>query len=187
MLPLMGFLPVDGERIACTIAAIENELMEDGFVRRWKPHDEAPEGTFLACSCWLADCQLSQGRRLRWLWAGPGPRLYRGLWRGVSPNARAAPHALRLGRWVVSRPTNWLSIVLRPLCPLAQVGDGEVGRAARVTKGQRGAIDVLHAGGSPFFGQPPPLRPTALFTSARAPARCRLMAQRRPRFRGHRN
>jgi GH15 family glucan-1,4-alpha-glucosidase len=62
LLPLMGFLPVDDDRIARTIAAIENELMEDGFVRRWKPHDEAPEGAFLACSCWLADCQLLQGR-----------------------------------------------------------------------------------------------------------------------------
>jgi hypothetical protein len=60
---LMGFLPVDDERIARTIAAIESELMEDGFVRRLKPHDAVPEGAFLACSCWLADCQQLQGRR----------------------------------------------------------------------------------------------------------------------------
>jgi GH15 family glucan-1,4-alpha-glucosidase len=63
LLPLMGFLPVDDERIARTIAAIENELMEDGLVHRWKPHDAVPEGAFLACSCWLADCQQLQGRR----------------------------------------------------------------------------------------------------------------------------
>jgi hypothetical protein len=60
---LMGFLPVDDERIARTIAAIESELMEDGFVHRLKPHDAVPEGAFLACSCWLADCQQLQGRR----------------------------------------------------------------------------------------------------------------------------
>jgi GH15 family glucan-1,4-alpha-glucosidase len=63
LLPIMGFLPVDDERIARTIAAIENELMEDGFVHRWKPHDAVSEGAFLACSCWLADCQQLQGRR----------------------------------------------------------------------------------------------------------------------------
>jgi GH15 family glucan-1,4-alpha-glucosidase len=63
LLPLMGFLPVDDERISRTIAAVENELMEDGFVCRRKPRDEDPEGAFLACSCWLADCQLLQGRR----------------------------------------------------------------------------------------------------------------------------
>jgi GH15 family glucan-1,4-alpha-glucosidase len=63
LLPLMGFLPVDDERIERTIAAIESELMEDGLVHRWKPHDAVPEGAFLACSCWLADCQRLQGRR----------------------------------------------------------------------------------------------------------------------------
>jgi GH15 family glucan-1,4-alpha-glucosidase len=63
LLPLMGFLPVDDERIARTIAAIEVELMEDGFVHRLKPHDAVAEGAFLACSCWLADCQQLQGRR----------------------------------------------------------------------------------------------------------------------------
>ena len=61
LLPLTGFLSVDDERIARTISAIESELMEDGFVFRRKP-DRNPEGAFLACSCWLADCQALQGR-----------------------------------------------------------------------------------------------------------------------------
>ena len=64
LLPLVGFLPIDDERITNTIAAIEHGLMEKGFVRR----QEAPwfgreEGAFLACSCWLADCMVMQGRR----------------------------------------------------------------------------------------------------------------------------
>ncbi len=63
LLPLKGFLPIDDERISRTIAAIERDLVEDGLVRRWKPRGPNPEGTFLACSCWLADCQLMQGRR----------------------------------------------------------------------------------------------------------------------------
>ena len=64
MLPLVGFLPPDDERIRGTITAIEKGLMEAGFVRR---HD-APwfgkeEGAFLPCTCWLADCFLLQGRK----------------------------------------------------------------------------------------------------------------------------
>ncbi len=64
LLPLVGFLPVSDPRIAGTIAAIEAELMEDGFVRRKKAPEHGPhEGTFLACSCWLAQCMVLQGRR----------------------------------------------------------------------------------------------------------------------------
>src|ERR1700744_805901 len=53
LLPLVGFLPATDGRMAATIAAIEDTLMEGGFVRR----QEAPwlgkeEGVFLACSCW---------------------------------------------------------------------------------------------------------------------------------------
>lgn len=63
LLPLVGFLPVEDERIARTIAAVERDLVEEGLVRRRKARGPEPEGTFLACSCWLADCQLMQGRR----------------------------------------------------------------------------------------------------------------------------
>ena len=64
LLPLVGFLPIDDERIVGTVAAVEKNLMEGGFVRR----QEAPwlgreEGVFLACSCWLADCLNMQGRK----------------------------------------------------------------------------------------------------------------------------
>lgn len=63
LLPLLGFLPIEDERISRTIAAIERELVVDGLVLRKKPSHSPPEGAFLACSCWLADCQLMQGRR----------------------------------------------------------------------------------------------------------------------------
>lgn len=63
LLPLLGFLPVDDDRIVGTILAIENELVVDGLVHRKKPQPHSPEGAFMACSCWLADCQWMQGRR----------------------------------------------------------------------------------------------------------------------------
>ena len=69
LLPLVGFLPATDARMAATIAAIEDKLSEGGLIRR----QEAPflattglrgeEGVFLACSCWLADCMVLQGRQ----------------------------------------------------------------------------------------------------------------------------
>lgn len=63
LLPLVGFLPIHDERITSTIATIERDLVHDGLVRRWRPHFKDPEGAFLACSSWLAECQMMQGRR----------------------------------------------------------------------------------------------------------------------------
>jgi GH15 family glucan-1,4-alpha-glucosidase len=62
LMPLVGFLPANDPRIANTINAIERELMQDGLVRRKAPSGDNPEGAFLACSCWLADCRQMQGR-----------------------------------------------------------------------------------------------------------------------------
>jgi len=62
LLPLVGFLPVEEPRVAGTIAAIESELVEDGLVRRWSRADGPDEGAFIACTCWLADCLVMQGR-----------------------------------------------------------------------------------------------------------------------------
>ncbi len=67
-MPLTGFLPIDDERVVNTIEAIQRELMEDGFVQRYRAVrndvDGLPgaEGVFLPCSFWLADCLHLMGR-----------------------------------------------------------------------------------------------------------------------------
>jgi GH15 family glucan-1,4-alpha-glucosidase len=63
----VGFLPISDPRVTGTIAAIERELLIDGFVCRYRTErarDGLPagEGVFLACSFWLADAYQRQGR-----------------------------------------------------------------------------------------------------------------------------
>ena len=67
LLSITGFLPADDPRVVRTVDAIARELTIDGLVRRYHTHeteDGLPpgEGTFLACSFWLADCYHAQGR-----------------------------------------------------------------------------------------------------------------------------
>jgi GH15 family glucan-1,4-alpha-glucosidase len=68
MIPLVGFLPADDPRVRGTVAAIERELVVDGFVRRYGEEsgdvDGLPpgEGAFLACTFWLADALALDGR-----------------------------------------------------------------------------------------------------------------------------
>ena len=67
LVPSVGFLPIDDPRIRGTIAAIERDLLVDGFVVRYRTHTgvdglEPGEGAFLACSFWLADVYILQGR-----------------------------------------------------------------------------------------------------------------------------
>ena len=67
LIPCVGFLPVDDPRIHGTIAAIERDLMVDGLVVRYRTRTgvdgiEPGEGAFLACSFWLADVYILQGR-----------------------------------------------------------------------------------------------------------------------------
>jgi GH15 family glucan-1,4-alpha-glucosidase len=67
MMPLVGFLPADDVRVVGTVKAIEKQLLYNGFVARYStdpaldgmPHGE---GKFLACSFWLADNYVLQGR-----------------------------------------------------------------------------------------------------------------------------
>jgi GH15 family glucan-1,4-alpha-glucosidase len=64
----VGFLPPDEPRMRGTLRAIEDKLLIDGeFVLRYEadnPADGLPEGegAFLACSFWLVDNYILQGR-----------------------------------------------------------------------------------------------------------------------------
>jgi GH15 family glucan-1,4-alpha-glucosidase len=67
LLPQVGFLPPSDPRIIGTIEAIEQDLMVEGLVLRYRPkkiRDGLPgeEGAFLACSFWLADALALVGR-----------------------------------------------------------------------------------------------------------------------------
>jgi len=69
LLPLVGFLPPDDERIVSTVAAIRRELTDDGLVLRYRVGEDAAddglpgdEGVFLPCSFWLAQVLALQGR-----------------------------------------------------------------------------------------------------------------------------
>jgi GH15 family glucan-1,4-alpha-glucosidase len=68
MIPLVGFLPATDVRVRGTVAAIQANLVTDGFVARYRTDpavDGLPpgEGAFLACTFWLADNLALQGRR----------------------------------------------------------------------------------------------------------------------------
>ena len=88
LIPLVGFLPATDPRVAGTVAAIERELLRDGFVLRYAtgestvvgaPAHGAPtagsaavdhvdglppgEGAFLACTFWLVDNYILLGRQ----------------------------------------------------------------------------------------------------------------------------
>jgi len=68
MIPLVGFLPADDVRVIGTVEAITRELVVDGLVKRYSPDSgvaglAGDEGTFVACSFWLADVLCLMGRR----------------------------------------------------------------------------------------------------------------------------
>jgi GH15 family glucan-1,4-alpha-glucosidase len=70
MIPLVGFLPATDPRMVSTIEAVERELVDHGFVLRYRTSDDGAvdgllgrEGAFLACSFWLVDCLHMIGRK----------------------------------------------------------------------------------------------------------------------------
>ncbi|MGH9065589.1 MAG: glycoside hydrolase family 15 protein, partial [Acidimicrobiales bacterium] len=70
MIPLVGFLPPTDERVASTVGAIQRDLCEDGFALRYQTDPggdvdglSGHEGSFLACSFWLADALALMERR----------------------------------------------------------------------------------------------------------------------------
>ncbi|HEX5751260.1 MAG TPA: glycoside hydrolase family 15 protein [Archangium sp.] len=74
LIPQLGFLPPSDPRVVGTVDTIQRELSEGGLVRRYdtrRSEDGLPpgEGTFLACSFWLADaltllCRLDEAQAL---------------------------------------------------------------------------------------------------------------------------
>ena len=69
LIPLVGFLPADDPRVRGTVSAIERGLKADGLlVRRYDTAvaddglEQQDEGAFLACSFWLVEAMLLDGR-----------------------------------------------------------------------------------------------------------------------------
>jgi GH15 family glucan-1,4-alpha-glucosidase len=67
LIPQVGFLPASDPRVRATIDAVQRELTHGGLVQRYATEtgvDNLPagEGTFLACSFWLADALALSGR-----------------------------------------------------------------------------------------------------------------------------
>jgi len=70
LLPIMGFLPPDDDRIKATVLAIADELTEDGLVLRYKTDQtdtgfSGKEGTFTICSFWLVSALAMIGETER--------------------------------------------------------------------------------------------------------------------------
>ena len=68
LLPSLGFVAHDDERMIRTADAIRAELMEDGLLLRYRTTQMSDgvgtdrEGTFLSCTFWLAEVLAKQGR-----------------------------------------------------------------------------------------------------------------------------
>jgi GH15 family glucan-1,4-alpha-glucosidase len=70
MIPLVGFLPATDQRTQGTVAAVEKELLQNGFLQRYTQQSGASvdglppgEGAFLACTFWLAQNYALMGRQ----------------------------------------------------------------------------------------------------------------------------
>jgi GH15 family glucan-1,4-alpha-glucosidase len=70
LIPQLGFLPPTDKRVIGTVEAVEQTLMSNGFVHRYRTEGECAgmdglpggEGAFLACTFWLADALCMIGR-----------------------------------------------------------------------------------------------------------------------------
>jgi GH15 family glucan-1,4-alpha-glucosidase len=67
LIPVVGFLPASDPRVRGTVDAIEQELLVDGLVLRYRTRTDVDglppgEGAFLPCSFWLADNYALQKR-----------------------------------------------------------------------------------------------------------------------------
>jgi GH15 family glucan-1,4-alpha-glucosidase len=67
LIPRVGFLPYDDERVVSTVQTIRNELTEDGLVLRYRTDQSddglaGREGSFLICSFWMVYALWGIGR-----------------------------------------------------------------------------------------------------------------------------
>ena len=60
IMPILGFLPGDDDRVLATLDAVEAGLARDGLVQRWTGAGD--EGAFIICSYWLAEALALAGR-----------------------------------------------------------------------------------------------------------------------------
>jgi GH15 family glucan-1,4-alpha-glucosidase len=68
LMPIVGFLPANDERMRSTIEAVARDLTEDGLVLRYRNEQglnadglTGEEGTFVICSFWLVSCLAQAG------------------------------------------------------------------------------------------------------------------------------
>jgi GH15 family glucan-1,4-alpha-glucosidase len=66
LIPLVGFLPRDDQRVRATVLAIADELTEDELVLRYRVDEtddgfKGEEGTFTICSFWLVSALTEIG------------------------------------------------------------------------------------------------------------------------------
>ena len=64
LLPYVGFVDWDDDRMVRTTDTVWEELSEDDLIWRYRGPDglEGEEGAFVACSFWLVECLARQGR-----------------------------------------------------------------------------------------------------------------------------
>ena len=67
LIPITGFLPATDPRAVATVDAVQRELTVGGLVQRYRTRESMDglppgEGVFLACSFWLVDILVMQGR-----------------------------------------------------------------------------------------------------------------------------
>jgi GH15 family glucan-1,4-alpha-glucosidase len=68
LIPRVGFLPHDDERVISTVETIRDELTEDGLVLRYRTEESddglaGREGSFLICSFWMVYALWGIGRK----------------------------------------------------------------------------------------------------------------------------
>ena len=139
LIPLMGFLPPDDERVRATVLAIADHLTQDGLVLRYRTDTtdtgfKGKEGTFTICSFWLVSAlamigEVDRARALAKSCSPPQDRSFSTPRRSTPPPASIWGTSLRPSRTLrliaavsllieaekVTRPVNEKSSVQQPM------------------------------------------------------------------------